>query len=304
MTLLIGSLQLGLIYSLLALGVYVTFRILNTPDLTADGSFVLGMAVCAAMTTAGHPYLGIVLAIVAGALAGSVTGLFQTALGIHPILSGILTMSGLYSVNLLILGNRSNLSLIGVDTAFSIAQLLLPSLSKQAVLLLVSLAFCIVFSIILIWLMNTHLGLCVRATGNNPHMVSASSIDVSRTKVTALAIANGFVALSGAVLAQYQGYADISSGTGIITIGLASVIIGEVFFGRKSVTIGLLGAVFGGVLYRLIVALALQNDIFPAYMLKLVSAMIVVLALSIPRCKSAMAYYKIRKEAMADAQAQ
>lgn len=299
MTLLIGSLQLGFIYGLLALGVFLTFRILNLPDLTADGSFTLGLAVSAACTVAGHPYLGLVLAVLAGGLAGCVTGLLQTKLAIHPILAGILTMSGLYSVNLLVLGNRSNLSLIGLDTLFTQARKVFPSLDKNTVYCLITLTVALLGLLVLIWLMNTHLGLCIRATGNNPDMVRASSIDVDRTKILALALANGFVGLSGGLMTQYQGFADIGSGTGIVTIGLASVIIGEVFFGRRTVTGGLMGAVCGAVLYRLVIALALSNNLFPTYMLKLVSAGIVVIALSIPRAKELYSLHRAKKEAMA-----
>ncbi len=301
MTLLLGSLQLGFIYGLLALGVYITFRILNLPDLTADGSFTLGLAVSASFTVAGQPYLGLIAAVICGGLAGSVTGLLQTKLDIHPILAGILTMSGLYSVNLLALGNRSNLSLVGETTLFSDAQLFFGALDKNLVKLIVTFLVCAVIAAVIIWLMNTHLGLCIRATGNNQDMVRASSIDVDATKILALAIANSCVALSGGVLAQYQGYADISSGVGTVTVGLASVIIGEVFFGRKSISIGLIGAVIGAVLYRLIVAMALSNDIFPTYMLKLVSAMIVVIALAVPSIQKKLELRKIRKEAMQDA---
>lgn len=297
MTLFIGSLQLGFIYALLALGIYITFRILNVPDLTADGSFTLGLSVSAICTVSGHPILGIFLAIIAGMIAGSFTGILQTKFKIHPILSGILTMGGLYSINLLVLGNRSNISLIGTENIFG----LLGNMDKDIAKLIISVVICLFFVTILILFINTHIGLCIRATGDNEDMVCASSIDVELIKIIALAVANGFVALSGAVIAQYQGFADIGSGTGIVTVGLASVIIGEVFFGKKTIKIGILGAVFGSVLYRIIIAIALQNDIFPTYMLKLVSSLIVVVALSIPVLKENMKIRKIKKEAMLDA---
>ena len=301
MTLLIGSVQLGLVYGLLALGVYITFRILNLPDLTADGSFTLGLSVSAALTVAGHPYLGLAAALAAGAVAGAITGLMQTKLGISPILSGILTMSGLYSVNLFVLGSRSNLSLIGLQTIFSDARNLMPDLHRDISKTGVALILAVLLAALLIWFFRTHVGLCIRATGNNADMVRASSINVDAIKILALAISNACVALSGAVIAQYQGYADISSGIGILVVGLVSVIIGEAFFGRRSLTIGLISALTGSVIYRLIIALALEIDGFPAYALKLISAVIVVIALSIPTLKERLEMARLKKEAMRDA---
>ncbi|MGI5899373.1 MAG: ABC transporter permease [Christensenellales bacterium] len=302
MSLITGSLQLGLIYALLALGIFISFRILNIPDLTADGSFTLGLAVSAAMTVAGHPLLGIFMAAVCGALAGMSTGTLQTKLSIHPILSGIITMSSLYTINLYVLGSRSNLTLIGSETIFSRAIAIL-GLEKELVRTLLPLIFCVLLALLLRWFFRTHLGLCIRATGNNESMVRASSIDVDAMKIIALAVSNACVALSGAVLAQYQGFADISSGVGIMVVGLASAIIGEVFFGRKSVGLGLLSAVFGSVVYRFIIALALKTDIFPAYALKLVSAVIVALALALPAAKTKISKIKIRREAQRNANA-
>lgn len=300
MTLAIGSLQLGLIYGLLALGIYISFRLLNIPDLTADGSFTLGLSVSAAMTVAGFPFLGILLAIVAGAAAGAVTGILQTKLEIHPILAGILTMSSLYSVNLIVLGSRSNLSLIGSGTLFNQMPAGLP-LDKELVKTIIPLVFCFICTGLLIWFFKTHLGLCIRATGNNEDMVRASSINVDAMKIIALAISNACVGLSGAVLAQYQGYADISSGIGIVVVGLASAIIGEAVFGRRSVTIGLISAIFGSLLYRFIIALALKSSIFPAYALRIVSAVIVVIALSVPVIKRQFQLNNMRKKAQRDA---
>jgi ABC-type uncharacterized transport system, permease component len=300
MVLVVGSLQLGLIYGLLALGIYISFRILNIPDLTADGSFTLGLSISAALTVAGFPFLGIICGIIAGAGAGMITGLLQTKLEIHPILAGILTMSSLYSVNLIILGSRSNLSLIGHKSILDKMLDMMPG-NKDLVRTLIPLLFCLVSTIVLIWFFKTHLGLCVRATGNNEDMVRASSINVNSMKIIALAISNACVAMSGAVLAQYQGFADISSGIGIVVVGLASAIIGEVFFGRRSVTIGLISAIFGSLLYRFIIAAALKTSIFPAYALRLVSAAIVVIALSLPVIKKHIQFLKTKKEAQRDA---
>ncbi|ODA42909.1 ABC transporter permease [Desulfosporosinus sp. BG] len=298
MTLMIGSAQLGLIYGMLALGIYISFRILNIPDLTADGSFTLGLSVSAVMTVAGYPFLGILLAIVAGAAAGTVTGLLQTKLEIHPILAGILTMSSLYSINLYILGSRNNLSLIGSDSIFN--QMAWLSVNKELMKTLIPLIYCFFCAVILIWFFKTHLGLCIRATGNNEDMVKASSIDVNAMKVLALAISNACIGLSGAVIAQYQGYADISSGIGIMVVGLASAIIGEAIFGRRSLTMGLTSAIFGSLLYRFIIAAALKSSIFPAYMLRVVSAVIVVIALSIPVIQKRIQLSSMRKKVQRD----
>lgn len=297
MTLYIGTLQLGLIYGLLALGIFITFRLLNIPDLTADGSFTLGLAVSAVFTVAGHPIIGIILAIILGSIAGGITGLLQTKMSVHPILAGIITMSGLYSINLFIMGASSNVSLIGSSTIFTLIASQLEGLENSTIRLMVAICLCFALWFILVQLFKTHLGLSIRATGNNEDMVRASSINVDAVKIISLAIANACIALSGAVIAQYQGFADISSGVGIMVIGLASVIIGEVFLGNRSVTMGLLSAIIGSIVYRFIIALALKSDLFPAYGLKLVSAVIVGVALSLPAIKNYMHLRKIKKEA-------
>ncbi len=295
MTLLLGSLQLGLIYGLLAIGVFIAFRILNIPDLTAEGSFTFGLAVSARLTLLGHPYIGIAAAIAAGAFAGCITGVLQTKLFIHPVLAGILTMSGLYSVNLLIMGSSSNLSLIGSSTIFKILSDTVPVLSKEGVNLLIPLAAVLFTTILMALFFKTRIGLCIRATGNNEDMVKASSIDVDATKILALAVANACIAFSGALISQYQGFADINSGVGIIVVGLASVIIGELICRKDVVTAGLMAAVTGSVIYRFMIALALKYSPFPAYALKLVSACIVAVALSIPAIQYQSELRKIKK---------
>lgn len=297
MVLFAGSLHLGLIYGLMALGIYVTFRILNTPDLTTDGSFTLGLAASASLTVLGMPGLGIVCGILFGALAGGVTGFLQTKMDIHPILSGILTMSALYTVNLYVLGDRSNLSLLGSPHLFSAAVASLPGVPRDVTRFFVALLLCLVCFAFLAWFFGTHLGLCIRATGDNDDMVRASSIDVDAMRIIATALSNACVGFSGAVAAQYQGYADISSGVGMMVVGLASVIIGEVFFGRRSVTIGFVSAICGSVVYRLIIALALKSNFFPAYALKLVSALIVITALSLPALKGRLRLASARRGA-------
>jgi putative tryptophan/tyrosine transport system permease protein len=296
MTLFLGSLQLGLMYGLLAMGIFISFRILNTPDLTAEGSFTLGVAVSAVVTVAGAPTLGLAAAFLCGMAAGVVTGLLQTKVGIHPILAGILTMSGLYTVNLAVMGARSNVTLIGVDTLFQRLYARLAPMPKDGVKLLVGAALTLFVLLALIWFFKTHLGLCIRATGSNEAMVRSSSINAERMKIVGLAVSNGCTALSGAIVAQYQGYADISSGIGILVVGLASVIIGEAFFGRRGVTLGLVSAIAGSVIYRVIISLALSTDLFPTYFLKLISAVIVAVALSLPTVKAGLAKRGIRRE--------
>ena len=295
MTLFVGSLQLGLMYGLLAMGVLISFRILNTPDLTAEGSFTLGVAVSAMVTLAGAPYLGLLAAFLCGMAAGAVTGLLQTKVGIHPILAGILTMSALYTVNLAVMGASSNVSLLGKDTLFQKLFAALAPMNKDLIKLLAGAMLAALVLALLIWFFKTHVGLCIRATGNNEAMVRSSSINASAMKVLGLAVSNGCIALSGAVVAQYQGYADISSGIGILVVGLASVIIGEALFGRRSVTVGFVSAIAGSVVYRILIALALSTNIFPTYFLKLISAVIVAVALSLPTVKTELNKRRIRR---------
>lgn len=301
MTLVLGSMQLGLMYGLLAMGVYISFRVLNTPDLTAEGSFTLGVAVSAMVTLAGAPYLGLLAAFLCGMAAGALTGVLQTKVGIHPILAGILTMSGLYTVNLAVMGASANVTLIGKETLYQRLFAQLAPLGKDGVKLLVAAALALLMFLLLVWFFRTHLGLCIRATGNNEAMVRSSSINASAMKIIGLAVSNGCIALSGAVVAQYQGYADISSGIGILVVGLASVIIGEAFFGRRGVTLGLLSAIVGSLLYRVIVSLALSTNIFPTYFLKLISAVIVGVALSLPAIREAHLRRRLRREGRRDA---
>ena len=291
MTLVIGSLQLGFLYGILALGIYVTFRILNIPDLTAEGSFTLGLAASAVCTLAGHPVAGIVAAAVAGALAGCVTGVLQTKMGIHAVLAGILTMCGLYTINLIVMGSSPNISLINVPTIFKAVESL--GLSKEAARLAIAIAAAAVCLVLLILFFRTHL--CIRATGDNEAMVSASSINVDAMKITALAFSNALVAVSGGLIAQYQGFADVNSGSGMLVVGLASVIIGEVIVGKRGLEIGFFSSIFGSIIYRYIIAAATKSQIFPAYALKLVSACIVAAALALPAIRYQMGLSKMKR---------
>lgn len=298
MTLFLGSLQLGLLYGIMVLGIYISFRILNIPDLTTEGSFTFGLVISALYASNGHPFLGLVLAIFAGAVSGIVTGVFQTKCKIHPVVAGILTMSGLYSVNLYVMGGSSNLTLLGSDTIFSIAGEFLSDFDKDMVKIIVSLVAAVVTIIILVVFFKTHLGLAIRATGDNADMVKASSINVDGMKITALAISNALIAFCGGLITQYQSFADINSGVGILVVGLASVIIGEVFFGKRSIVLGFISCFVGSIVYRYIIAIAIKSEWFPAYMLKLVSAIIVALALAVPAIKSAIGVWRIKHGAV------
>ena len=294
------SKELGLIYGFLAIGIYISFRIMNIPDLTAEGSFTFGLVVAAVFADLGHPILGIVLALAAGALAGVVTGALNVYLRIPAILAGILTMSGLYSVNLLTMDSKANLTLIGVDTIFSLTAPLFGGdldLAKTLVnLVLVALAVFLIYTFF-----KTRIGLSIRATGDNEYMVRASSINIGVTKILALALSNAIIALSGGILAQYQQFADISSGVGMLVVGLASVIIGEAFLGQRGILCGLCAAVLGSIIYRLLIALAYQTNIFPSAAFRLISAVIVTIALAIPAIKQLLDMQRKRKENLRDA---
>lgn len=290
-----STFQQGFLYGIMALGIYISFRILDIPDLTMEGSFSFGLAVSAMMTIAGHPYLGLLMSIVAGAAAGCVTGLLQTKLKIHPILAGIITMSGLYSINLRVMNNAANVSLLKGKTSTILSDLrkLLPNLDKEVIKIIIPGVFVVLVVIILTWFFKTHYGLCIRATGDNADMLRASSVNVDTTKIVALGVSNACIAFSGGLLAQLQGYADINSSVGMLVVGLASVIIGETLFGKRSVMIGLISAVVGSIIYRLIISVVLKYDILPVYMFKLVSAVVVAVALAIPAIKDGIGKAKL-----------
>lgn len=296
MVLALGSLQLGIIYGLLAIGIFITFRVLNIPDLTCEGSFTLGLAASAMLARLGHPYIGLIAGIIGGMAAGCVTGLLQTRCKIHPILAGILVMSGLYPINLLILGGSPNLALMDSRTIFKDAINAFAFLGTDAVKIIVALIFTGLVVVLLAMFFKTHTGLAIRATGDNEDMVRASSIDADKMKIAALAIGNGIIALCGAVIAQYQNYADINSGAGTLVLGLASVIIGEVILFKRDLTLALIAAVIGSVVYRFIIAFAMKLPFFDASYLKLVSAVIVAVALSIPAIKSRAALLRTKRE--------
>jgi len=276
-----STVELGIIYAIMALGVFISFRTLNIPDLTVDSSFTLGAAFSAVLCTSGHPELGLGAALLAGCLAGCVTGLLNTKLKIQPLLAGILVMLGLYSINLKVMGGRANIPLLNQTTVFDILQG--TSLAGYAEWL-IPLAMLLFVTLFLLWFLKTKLGFVLRATGDNDQMVRALGVNTDTLIVLGLAISNGLVALSGALIAQYQSFADVSMGIGMVIIGLASVIIGEVLFGLNPLWRRLLAVIMGAVLYRLVIAWALELGMPPTD-LKLVSAIIVALALAMPVIK-------------------
>ena len=275
-TVVTSALELGFIYSLVALALFLSFRILNIADMTTDGSFTLGCAVSATVAVAGYPWLALPAAMIAGAAAGSVTALLQTKCRVPSILAGIITNTGLYTVNLAVMGFSSNVNMLRSTTIFT-------ALGPQLRIIPAAI-ISIVAAVVIVLFLNTRLGLSIRATGDNPDMVRASSINTGFTITVGLCISNALTALSGAVLAQYQKTADINLGTGMVIIGLASLIIGETIFRSRSLWLKALGALVGCIVYRFIIAIALRLDI-PSECLKLVSAVIVALAIALPNIK-------------------
>ena len=289
----LSALELGFIYALVAMALFLSFRILNIADMTTDGAFTLGCAVSATAAVAGHPFLGLPLAMLAGAAAGFVTAFLQTRLGVPSILAGIVTNTGLYTVNLAVMGFSSNVPMLKTKTVFTAVQ----ALAGEGFPYKLVVAACITVAVcaLLIFFLGTRLGLSVRATGDNPDMVRASSINTAFTITVGLCIANAMTALSGAVLAQYQRSADINLGTGMVVIGLASLIIGETLFSRGSMWTKALAAVAGSVIYRFIIALALRANV-PSECLKLISAVIVALAIAAPSLRSKAALNRRRAQ--------
>ena len=271
-----GALELGFLYALVALALYLSYRVLNIADMTTDGSFTLGAAVGAMVTLAGHPLLALPAAMLAGAAAGGITALLQTKCHIPSILAGIITNTGLYTVNLAVMGFSSNVNLLKTTTLFTRLQPVLGQLYRLLPLVLVTLAAVAAMVLFL----KTRLGLSIRATGDNPQMVRASSINTTFTITVGLCIANSLTALAGALLAQYQRSADINLGNGMVILGLASLIIGQTLIPKGSAWLRILGVVLGSILYRFIIALALRLDL-PSECLKLVSAVIVALAIGL-----------------------
>ena len=277
----LSALELGCIYALVALALYLSYRTLNIADMTTDGAFTLGCAVSATLAVAGHPILAIPAAMIAGALAGFVTAFLQTKMKIPSILAGIITNTGLYTVNLAVMGFSSNVNMLKSATVFTMVKPLLGTFYR----LIPGALIAALAALLLIAFLRTRLGLSIRATGDNPDMVRASSINTAFTITVGLCLANALTALSGAVLAQYQKTADINLGTGMVIIGLASLIIGETLTKKGSVGLKAFGAVLGSIFYRFIIALALRLDL-PSECLKLISAVIVALAIGLPALRA------------------
>ena len=286
-----SALELGFIYALVALALFVSFSLLDIADLSTDGCFTLGCAVCATVTLSGHPILGLFAAMGAGVCSGFVTAFLQTRMGIQSILAGIIVNTGLYTINIAVMGFASNLNLFSCDTIFSWAK---ETIGGTWYKLIVAAVVVILVGIVLALFLNTRLGLSIRATGDNPDMVRASSINTGLMITIGLCVANALTGLSGGLLAQYQKSCDINLGTGMVTIALASLIIGETILGRGGMGKRVIGVVSGSCLYRFIVAVALRLNV-PAECLKLVSSLIVAFAIALPYLKKQAVFYKQRR---------
>jgi putative ABC transport system permease protein len=296
MTLLLGAFTIGLILSLLALGIYISYRVFDIADITADGSITLGASISAVMIVGGHnPLLATFAGFLGGMAAGTVTGILQAKFKINPLLSGILVMTGLYSVNLHVMG-KSNVPLLSGTSLATWAERLGHTIFgdldynllgwmvsvRDLVMLLGAFALIVISCLVLYAFFRTNLGTAMRAAGDNPQMIRALGVNVERYRIMGLALANGLVALSGSLLAQYQGFADAQMGIGMVVWGLASVIIGESLTGSRSLGLAIYGAVAGSVLFRLLVAIALRWGLNPND-LKLVTALFVFAALVLPQ---------------------
>ncbi|WP_042470689.1 ABC transporter permease [Bacillus ndiopicus] len=327
-TALFGSVEQGIIYAIMALGVYLTFRVLDFPDLTVDGSFVTGAATAAMMIVLGyHPIIATLVAIVAGFFAGCMTGLLHTKGKINPLLSGILMMIALWSINLRIMGltadntiGRSNIPLLNEGTIFTqfysfwskvgIDDALNGMLKNMGITpvpstwgtLLVVVIITVIIKIIVDWFLKTEVGLAIRATGDNKRMIRSFSANTDRLIILGLGISNALVAFSGALIAQYAKYADIGLGIGMIVIGLASVIIGEAIFGTKTIFSTTLAVVVGAIVYRIIYAIALRIDWLDTGDMKLITAVIVILALVIPQVLNKRKQQKSKAKRLAEKQ--
>ena len=293
--LVLSTVSQGLLWAIMALGVFLTFRVLDIADLSVEGTFPLGAAVAATLIDAGHSvWFAMLIALIAGCIGGTVTALLTTKLKIPALLSGILTMIGLYSVNLMIMG-KANVPLLRAETVFTLTEDLF-GVSSVVATLIVGLIATTVVGVIMYWFFGTVLGTAIRATGCNPQMARAQGINTNVMVILGLLISNGLVALSGALVAQSNGFADVGMGTGTIVIGMASVIIGEVLFGTRSFKNWLISVVLGSVVYRAVIAIVLELGM-PPNDLKLFTAVLVAIALSLPLIKNKFAIMKRSEEA-------
>lgn len=291
------ALELGFQYALVAMALFLSYRVLDIADLTTDGCFILGCAVSVSLTAAGHPFLAIPAAMAAGACAGFVTAFLQTKLGVPSILAGIVTNTGLYTVNLMAMGWKANQSLLRQDTIFTLFRDTDIGGSWNAILL--SAGITVLAGVLLVAFLGTRLGLSIRATGDNRDMVRASSINPTFTITIGLCIANALTGLSGAVVGQAQKTADINAGTGVVVIGLACLIIGETIVGRGAMFRGAIAVIVGSILYRFIYAIVLYTKVVPIDCLKLVTAIVVGLAIAAPTLKSWAAFQARKRKALA-----
>lgn len=276
------ALELGLISSLTVLALFLSYSMLNVCDLSTDGCFTLGAVTGSAVTLAGHPLLALPCAIGAGMLSGFVTAFLQTKMGINSLLAGIIVNTALYSVNIGIMGGSSILNLNKADTVFSLTKSLLKGTPIAGIYKLLSALAVVILVAAFLWLLlRTRAGMAIRATGDNPDMVRSSSINPVITTILGLCIANGFTGLSGCLLAQYQKSVNIDIGSGMVTIALASLLIGHVFLGRRRMVLRIVGMVLGAFVFRLVYTVALRFDM-PAFMLKFVSALVIIAAISLP----------------------
>lgn len=298
------ALEVGLIYSLVALSLYLSFTILNLCDLSTDGCYTLGCAVSAMITIAGHPVLALFAAVAAGICSGFITSFLQTRLGIESILAGIIVNTGLYTINLMVMGLSSNVSIFNVDTVFSLFRNLNASdfwvnWNRLILIAVIALVMCIFMYLFL----GTRLGLSIRATGDNDSMVKSSSINPAFTITVGLCVSNACTGLAGGLIAQYNKSCDINLGTGMVTIALASLVIGETLLGKGSVRRGIVGVLVGSCLYRFIVALALRLNV-PTEAFKLVSAVIVAAAIAAPRVKEYIILRRTKAQIIAEHRAE
>lgn len=284
------ALELGMIYSLVALSLFISFSILDICDLSTDGCYTFGCAVGAIVTIAGHPLLGILASVVAGACSGLVTALLQTRFGVQSILAGIIVNTGLYTVNLAVMGFSSNVSIFGTDTVFTLFGGLSssPFWAEWSRLILLA-GILLVVCLFINWFLKTRLGLSIRATGDSMAMIRASSINPGIMIVVGLCFSNALTGLAGSLVGQYNKTCDINLGTGMVTIALASLIIGETLMGKRKMSMRILGVVIGSCLYRFIISLALRLNV-PTEAFKLVSAIIVAVAIAAPEAQKMLAF--------------
>ena len=296
LTLLQTALELGLISSLTVLALFLSYSMLNVCDLSTDGCFTLGATVGAVVAIAGHPYLALPAAMLAGVASGFVTAILQTKMGINSLLAGIIVNTALYSVNIAVMGNSSVLNMNKTETVFTKMRAVLDggALSDQYRLIVAAIAV-VAVAVLLGLFLKTRLGLAIRATGNNPDMVRSSSINPVVTTIIGLCLSNSLTALSGCLLAQSQKSVNIDIGSGMVTIALASLLIGHVFLGRKGIPLRIVGMVIGAFVFRLVYTIALRFDM-PAFMLKFVSSVVVIAAISIPYLKEQYPLFRRRME--------